>query len=99
MRAGGPVLDPPHVQHRAIEFDLVPAQVADLSSPESVPEGEQDHCGIAVTVAVGLGGLDQGFDLAARQVLAGAKLDVSSTGRCRPRHLPPKREVGTVSKR
>jgi hypothetical protein len=31
-----------------------------------------------MTVAVGLGGLYQGFDLAGRQVLAGAKLGIRS---------------------
>jgi hypothetical protein len=34
-----------------------------------------------VTVAIGPGGLDQGFDLAGHQVLPGAKLDVRSPGR------------------
>jgi len=43
VRAWRPILHPPHVQHRAIEVDLVPAQVADLSGPEPMPEGDQDH--------------------------------------------------------
>jgi hypothetical protein len=59
---------------RRTEIDLVPAQVADLGRPEPVPKRDQDHSGIAVTVAVGLCGFDQGFDLAGRQVLPGAKL-------------------------
>src|SRR5258707_3966424 len=78
MRARRPVLDPPHVEHSAIEVDLVPAQVADLGRPEPMPEGDQDHARIAMAVAVGFGGLDQGFDLTKRQVLAGAKLGVRS---------------------
>src|SRR5260370_15227324 len=59
MSAGGPVLDPPHVQHCAIEVDLVPTQIADLSRPKPVAECEQDHRGVPMTVSVGLGGLDQ----------------------------------------
>src|SRR6266849_6999712 len=61
MGARGAVLDPPHVEHRAIEVDLVPAQVTDLGRPQPVAEGHQDHGGIPVAVAVALGGLDQGF--------------------------------------
>ncbi len=97
MRARRPVLDPAHVKHCAIEVDLVPAQVADLSSPESVPEGDQDCGGVTVPVSVGLGGLNQGLDLVGRQMLAAAKLDVSSTGRRRPRHLPLKEGGGNCS--
>ena len=39
--ARGAVLDPPHMQHRRIELDLVPAQVAELGRPKPVPEGQQ----------------------------------------------------------
>ena len=77
MRAWRAVLDPPHVEHGAIE-DLVPAQVADLGRPETMPEGDDDHGRVPMAIAVGLGGLDQRFDLARRQVLAGAKLGVWS---------------------
>src|SRR6266853_3765485 len=51
MRAWGAILDPPHMEHRAIEVDLVPAQVADLGRPEPMAEGHQDHGGVPVTVA------------------------------------------------
>jgi hypothetical protein len=51
------------VERRAVEVDLVPAQIADLGRPEAMPEGDQDHGGVAVTVPVALGGLDQTFDL------------------------------------
>jgi hypothetical protein len=34
-----------------------------------------------MAIPIGLGGLDQGVDLAGRQVLAGAKLDVRVTCR------------------
>jgi len=33
MRARGAVVDPPDVEHSAVEVDLVPAQVADLGCP------------------------------------------------------------------
>ena len=78
MRARRPVLDPPHVQHRAIEVDLVPAPIADFSCPEAVAESDQDHGRVPMTIPFGPGGLDQGVDLAGRQVLAGAKLGVRS---------------------
>jgi hypothetical protein len=37
--AGSAILDPPHVQHRGIELDLIPTQVAELGRPQPVPEG------------------------------------------------------------
>jgi hypothetical protein len=78
MRALRPVLDPAGVEDGAIEVDLIPAQIADLGRLQAVPKGDQDHGGIAMTVSVGFGSIDQGVDLAGRQVLAGAKLDVRS---------------------
>ena len=41
-----------------------------------MPVCDQDHGGVAVPIAVGLGSLDQGLDFARRQVLAAAKLGV-----------------------
>src|SRR6266446_6859987 len=78
MRAGGAVLDPAHVEHCPIEVDLVPAQVADFGRPEPVAEGDQDHGRVPVAISIGLGGLDQRFDLAWRQVLTGARLHIRS---------------------
>jgi hypothetical protein len=57
MGAWHAVLDPPHMQDRRSELDLVPTQVAQLGSPQPVPEGDQDHGGVPVTVAVRLGRL------------------------------------------
>jgi hypothetical protein len=73
------------MEHGAAEVDLVPAEVANLGRPEPVPEGDQDHGRVPMTVAVGLGGVDQGVDLAGRQVLAGAQLGV------RPPRYPRRR--------
>jgi hypothetical protein len=36
-----------------------------------MPEGQQDHRGVAVTVAVALGGLNQSFDFGRSEVFAG----------------------------
>jgi SNF2-related domain len=69
------LLDPPHMQDRSVEIDLIPAEVADLGRPETVAEGDQDHGRVPVPMAVGLGRLDQDFDLARRQVLPGPKSD------------------------
>ena len=77
-RARGSVLDPANVEHGAIEVDLIPTQVANLSRAQSVPEGYQDQGGVPMAAAVGLGSLDQGVDLARRQVLTSPKLGVRS---------------------
>jgi hypothetical protein len=44
-----------------------------------MPEGQQDHGRVPVTVAVRLGGLDQGLDLAGRQVLPGTKFGIGAS--------------------
>jgi hypothetical protein len=69
------------MEHGAIEIDLVPAQVADLGGPEPVPEGDEDHGGVPMTVPVSLGGLDQGVNLARGEVLPGAKRGIRSPRR------------------
>ena len=52
------------------QFDLVPLQVAKLGGPQAVPEGEQDHGRVAMTVAARLdGGGAQPLDLGHGQVL------------------------------
>jgi hypothetical protein len=81
MGTRGAVLDPAHVEYGTIEVDLVPTQVADFSCPQPMAEGDQDHGRVPVTVAIVLRGLDQGLDLARREMLAGAKLGIRSPGR------------------
>jgi hypothetical protein len=39
---GGAVPDPPDVNNAGAELDLVPAQVAELGSPQALPEGSED---------------------------------------------------------
>jgi hypothetical protein len=46
-----------------------------------MPEGQEDHGRVPVPVPVRLGRLDQGLDLAGRQVLPGAQLGVWAPGR------------------
>jgi hypothetical protein len=53
----------------------------DLGRPQAVPEGEQDHGGVAVTVQVALRGLDQRRHLVDREVLTGPELGVLSSFR------------------
>jgi hypothetical protein len=64
------------VEHRAVEVDLVPAEVADLGSPQPVSVGEEDHRRVTMAVAVFPGGRKQGLDLAGGQVLAGPQIGV-----------------------
>jgi hypothetical protein len=62
--ARGAVLYSADVQHRAVEVDLVPAQiVADLSRSEAVPVGQQDRARVTMPVTVAAGALDQRLDL------------------------------------
>ena len=72
----GRVLDPPHVQDGAVEVDLVPTQVAGLGGAQPMPEGQEEHGRVLVTVAVALGGFDKGLDFGRREVFAGAKFGV-----------------------
>jgi hypothetical protein len=78
MSARCSILDTADVKYRAIEIDLIPPQVADLSRLEPVTEGEQDHGRVPMAIAIGLGGFGQSIDLAGRQVFWRAKLNVRS---------------------
>jgi hypothetical protein len=51
------------MEHRTVEVDLVPVQVADLGRPQPVPEGKQDHGRVTMAMPVALGGLDHCLDL------------------------------------
>jgi len=46
-----------------LSSNLVPAQIDDFPGPEPVPEGQKHHQSVAVTIAIGLGCLDQPLDL------------------------------------
>jgi hypothetical protein len=62
MSAGGAVLDPSDVEDGRAEFDFIPTQVAQFGRSQPVPEGNQDHGGVPMSVPVRFGCLDQGFD-------------------------------------
>jgi hypothetical protein len=64
------------MEHRAVEVDLVPAQVADLGRPEPVTKGEQDYGRVTMAMSVALGGLDHCLDLGRRQALSSPELGV-----------------------
>jgi hypothetical protein len=56
--AGRAVLEAADVEAGRLEIDLVPAQVTDFSRPQTVPEGQEHHERVAVTIAVVLGPFD-----------------------------------------
>src|SRR5262249_12384778 len=71
MRGRSALFDSADVQDGVFEVDLLPAQVHQLGGPQTMPEGQQDHGGVAMAPAVVSGGLNQPLDLALGQVLAG----------------------------
>ena len=54
MDARRPALASPHMQPPGGELDLMPLQIADLRSPQSVPVCKQDNGRVAMTVSAGL---------------------------------------------
>jgi hypothetical protein len=67
------------VEHCAIKIDLVPSQVAQLGSTQSMPEGHQDRGCAPMLVPTFLCSLDHGVDLSGREAFATANLSVRST--------------------
>jgi hypothetical protein len=63
VRARGTILDPADMHDRAVEVDLVPAEITGLGRSLAVPVGQQDHGGVTVTVPVAPRGLGQRLDL------------------------------------
>jgi hypothetical protein len=67
MHAGNPILDTMNVQAALGQLDLLPLQVADLRGSQTVPIGDQDHRGVAMSVAAMLAcAVHQATDLASR---------------------------------
>jgi hypothetical protein len=52
-----------YVHGAGLELDRRPLQAAELGHPQTVPEADQDHGCVALTVAIALGRLDQALDL------------------------------------
>ena len=75
-------LGPAYVQDGVGEIDLIPTQVYKPGRPQAVTEGDKDHGGIAVTPAIGLGGINQPVDLGAGPVLPGPIDRVRFSSRC-----------------
>src|SRR5271154_6453440 len=69
MRAGSTALCPTDGQRVPVEVDLVPTEVYQLTNPEAVAIGHQDHGGVALAVSVPPGGLGQALDLSIGQIL------------------------------
>jgi hypothetical protein len=89
MDAGRAALGPTDVQAPRGEFDLVPLQVAQLRGPQTMPVADQDHGGVAVTVAAVLPGRGhQGLDLGGGQILAGANWGIYDSWRLASGSLP-----------
>jgi hypothetical protein len=69
VNRGNAVLEPRDVQPGMHEISLLPAQRAQFGRSQSVPEGQQDHGRIAMSVAILACRLHQPFDLSLREVL------------------------------
>src|ERR1700730_911683 len=54
MRGRGALLYPTHMKPRRGEVDLAPLQVDQFGSPQAVAEGDQDHGGVPMALAVAL---------------------------------------------
>jgi hypothetical protein len=71
-----PVLDPANMQAGMGKVDLVPTKIHQLTDPEPMTVGDQDHGGIAMPPAVRSGRLEQLLDLTLGQVFAGTDLGI-----------------------
>jgi len=81
MGAGQPVLAAAYVQQALPQINLLAPQPDQFRHAEPVPVGEQDHRGIALTVAPEtLGRGDQPVDFRGRQVFAAAPFGVGHLG-------------------
>jgi hypothetical protein len=75
------------VQDRLIKVGLLLTKIDKLRRAESVPESDQDHRRVTMTLPIVLGRLDEALDLRRRQVLASPQLSVWwAPGRVPPRN-------------
>ena len=71
------ILGSPDMQTgRSAKLDPAPLKVAYFDRPQPVPEGDQDHGGVPVTVPAISGGFGQLLDLCRREVFAQPKAGV-----------------------
>jgi hypothetical protein len=72
MDAGRAPLAAADVQSAGGELNLVPLKIAQLTGPQAMPKGEQDHGRVAMTIAARFAGRrHQGFDLGGREIFPG----------------------------
>src|SRR5215472_10560457 len=64
MRGRLAILGAPDVHFGPDEVNGGPFEVNNLGSPKAVAVGNQDHCGVALAIAIAPGGLDQLCDSA-----------------------------------
>ena len=83
MHAGDAVLEATHMDEPMREVDLIPRQRAQLGDAQAVPEGDQDHGGIAQAIAAPapLGGGNETLYLLGREVLAWSDIAVAAPWR------------------
>ena len=66
------------------QVDLIPTERAQFRRSKTMPEGQQDHGGVPVPVAIAASRLHQALDLALGEVFAGAVVGVRqpTSGNC-----------------
>ena len=72
----------------AIVTIVAPLELTQLRGPQTVAEGDQDHGGIALALAIAPGGSDQLLNLSLCQMLARPDIRIRPPGRHRPLNCP-----------
>jgi len=82
MHAGNAVLQAAHMDEAMQKVDLIPGQRAQLGDTQAVPEGDQDHGGIAQAIAApaALGSRHETLYLLGGEVFARPNVPVAAPG-------------------
>src|SRR5271170_5224088 len=64
------------------QVDLVPAKRTQLGGSQPMPEGQQDHGGVPLTMAIVASRLHQALDFALGEVFAGSIIGVPQPASC-----------------
>src|SRR6516165_11159860 len=88
MHGWGAILGAIDVELTLTEVDGIPPQGHKLADSQPVPIGNQDHGGVAMTVAVVASGDDQAVDLGAGQILSSSDVGVTLAGWGLGTHCP-----------
>jgi hypothetical protein len=78
---GRTILNPPNMQDRAREVDLLPPEVNDLPSAQPVPERKEDHERVPLPPTIALRGLDQLLHLRQGKVFSRSQCGVGQAQR------------------